>query len=294
MRQPNTVEYQNGRGLLLMALGFFCFASSDTLTKLLTDTAHPIQIVWARQAGLVAVVLILAMRRGFGFFKTAFPKLQITRGAFAVLAPLCNAGAFAFVPLAEAMAVTFVAPLIVTILGAFYLKEYVGPKLWIATALGFVGAIIVVRPGGGVLHPAIFLVFVAASLFAVRQVMGRVLATKDSTHVTLAYTAFVGFLVLCVPLPFFWKTPETGLTTLVFVAMALFAALGEVLIIRAVEISRTSVVAPMQYSTIIWATLFGWLIFAQFPDGWTGVGTAIIIATGIYIIRSESRSGSKT
>lgn len=273
-----------------MALGFFCYASSDTLTKVLTDSAHPVQIVWARQAGLVLLVLFMTGRQGFGFFKTAFPKLQITRGALAVLAPLCNAVAFAFVPIAEAMAVTYVAPLLVTILGAFVLREHVPPKLWFATALGFVGAVIVVRPGLGVLHPAIFLVFGAACLFAVRQVMGSILATKDSTHVTLAYTAFAGFLMLCIPLPFFWQTPTSSITMLAFVGMALFAALGELLIIRAVEISQTSVVAPMQYSTIIWVTMFGWLIWDQLPDSWTGVGTAIIIASGVYMIRSQRGS----
>lgn len=290
MTAVGTRIYRNGRGLMLMALGFFCFASSDTLTKLLTDSAHPVQIVWARQAGLTCVVLILAVYRGFAFFRTAFPALQVSRGVLAVLAPLCNAVAFAYVPLSEAMAVTFVAPLIVTILGAFFLREYVAPKLWVATMLGLIGAVIVVRPGAGVLHPAIFLVFVAASLFAVRQVMGSVLATQDSTHVTLAFTAFVGFVLLCIPLPFFWETPASPSLVLTMVCMSLFAAFGEVLIIRAVEISQASVVAPMQYSTIIWATFFGWLLFEQFPDGYTTLGAAIITATGVYIVRSQRSS----
>lgn len=272
-----------------MALGFFCFSASDTLTKMLATAAvHPVQIVWARQAGLVLVVLFLAVRAGPAILRTHYPVLQLARGALAVMAPLCFAVAFAYVPLAEGIAVTFIAPLIVIALSAFFLGESVTLKQWLATLIGLAGALIIVRPGAGLFHPTIILAFCAAALFATRQVIGRVLAKKDNAVTTMAFTALLGFALLSVALPFVWETPPSIGLAAIFLAMALFAAFGEICTIRAVEMASAAIVAPMQYTTILWATLFGWLVFSQLPDTWTWVGTAVIIASGIYIIRSAT------
>ncbi|NNE89610.1 MAG: DMT family transporter [Silicimonas sp.] len=279
----------NRRGVALMALGFFCFSVSDTLTKLLaTEGVHPLQIVWARQTGLVLVVLLLAIRIGPAILRTQQPGLQILRGALAVLAPLCFAVAFAFVPLAEGIAVTFIAPLIVIALSALFLGENVTRWQWLATMIGLVGAIVIVRPGAGLFHPTIVLAFCAATLFATRQVIGRVLARRDNAETTMAFTALVGFSALSIALPFVWVAPSSPRVALIFAGMALSAAFGEICTIRAVEMASAAIVAPMQYTTILWATLFGWMIFAQLPDVWTWVGTAIIVASGIYIIRSAT------
>ncbi len=279
----------NKRGVALMALGFFCFSMSDTLTKMLaTEGVHPLQIVWTRQTGLVLVVLLLAVRIGPTILRTHQPGLQILRGALAVLAPLCFAVAFAFVPLAEGIAVTFIAPLIVIALSAVFLGESVTRGQWIATVIGLLGAIVIVRPGAGLFHPTIILAFCAATLFATRQVIGRVLARRDNAETTMAFTALVGFSALTIALPFVWETPSSPAVAAIYLGMALFAAFGEICTIRAVEMASAAIVAPMQYTTILWATLFGWLIFSQLPDGWTWVGTAIIVASGIYIIRSAT------
>lgn len=272
-----------------MAMGFFCFSVSDTLTKMLaTEGVHPIQIVWARQMGLVVVVLFFAARIGPTIFRTQQLGLQILRGALAVMAPLCFAVAFAFVPLAEGIAVTFIAPLIVIALSAVFLGENVTRWQWLATVIGLVGAIVIVRPGAGLFHPTIVLAFCAATLFATRQVLGRVLAWQDNAETTMAFTALVGFSALSFALPFVWEAPASPAVAAIFVGMALFAAFGEICTIRAVEMASAAIVAPMQYTTILWATLFGWAIFAQLPDMWTWVGTAIIVGSGIYIIRSAT------
>lgn len=283
----------NRRGVALMALGFFCFSLSDTLTKMLaTEGVHAIQIVWARQMGLVLVVLLLAVRLGPAIVRTDQVGLQILRGALAVMAPLCFAVAFAFVPLAEGIAVTFIAPLIVIALSAVFLGENVTCWQWLATVIGLVGAIVIVRPGAGLFHPTIILAFCAATLFAARQVIGRVLARRDNAETTMAFTALVGFSVLSCALPFVWEAPASSSVAAVFAAMALFAAFGEICAIRAVEMASAAIVAPMQYTTILWATLFGWAIFEQLPDGWTWGGTAIIVGSGIYIIQSATSARS--
>lgn len=280
-----------GRGLFLTALGFLCFSLSDTCTKFLAGEWHVVQLVWFRQSGLVVLVLLLAMRNRQPIFATAFPKLQIGRGILAVLAPLGIASSLAHVQLAETIAMTFVAPFLVIIMGAFYLGEKVSKGVWVATAVGLIGALIIVRPGAGLFHPAIGFALATAVFFAMRQVLGRKLATRDAPQVTLAFTAFVGFILLSIPLPFFWETPESKETWIALAGMALFAALAEFLVIRAAQVANAGVMAPIQYTTMIWATLFGWLVFRQFPDQWTFIGTGVIVASGIYIIRSETKGG---
>ena len=280
------------RGLLLMGLGFLLFSAADTQAKLLTESFHPVQIVWFRQLGLLSGVVIALIMLGPSILRTHHPTLQIARGLLAVISATCFIFAVKFVPLADAVAVSFVAPFLVTAMGALLLGERVGLRRWIAVAIGFVGTLIVIRPGMGVMHPAVLLVVVAASAFAARQVLSRRLASSDQTITTVAYTALASVLVLSFPLPLFWTTPEADLHWALLVGMAVFAALGELMIIKSLEIAQAAVLAPVHYSLIIWGTFWGWLVFDQLPDRWTWIGAAIIVATGLYIIHRERKLAS--
>ncbi len=152
-----------------MAGGMFLFAAVDTHAKFLTETLHPLQIVWFRQLGLLLGILVVLAFRGVTILRTQHLGLQITRGAMAVGSASIFIFAVSFVPLVDAIAVTFVAPFMVTLIGAVVLREPVGIRRWTAVALGFVGVLIVTRPGLGVVHPAVLLILVAALLFAIRQ-----------------------------------------------------------------------------------------------------------------------------
>ena len=277
----------NLKGVLLLALAFFLFSSSDTISKYLTAELHPIQIVWTRQAALMLGALVILAVKGPSLLRTGSPWLQVTRGALAVGSAVCFMLAIRHVPLADAIAVTFVVPFMVTVLGVVLLGETVGVRRWSAIIVGFIGALIIIRPGLGVFHPAIFFVLLAALFFAFRQVMSRMLAATDRTLTTVVYTALVSAAILSIPVPFFWQTPDSAKTIGLLAAMAGLAAVGEILIIRAFELAQASVAAPVHYSLIIWATFYGWLIFDQLPDFWTWVGTGIIFATGIYLIYRE-------
>jgi S-adenosylmethionine uptake transporter len=279
----------NLRGLMLMGLAFFVFAAADAQAKLLTEWFHPVQIVWTRQLGLLSGVLVLLILKGPSILKTQHPRLQVLRGALAVLSAACFITALRYVQLANATAVTFIAPFMVTIMGALFLGEKVGIRRWSAVSIGFVGTLIVIRPGLGVVHPAVLLVVVAAAAFALRQVLSRVLAASDRTATTVTYTAIASVLLLSVPLPLFWTTPETGRELAILAGMAACGALGELLVIKALEIALASVIAPIHYSLIIWSTLYGWLVFGQLPDRWTWLGAAIIVGTGLYIMHRERR-----
>ena len=275
------------RALVLMAAGMFLFSLADAQAKYLTQTLNPLQIVWSRQLGLTAGVIVLLAMHGLRVLHTEHPKLQILRGALAAGSATLFIVAVRYVPLADAVAVSFVAPFVVTVFGALLLREPVGIRRWAAVIVGFIGTLIVIRPGGGVVHPAAFLVVIAASLFAFRQILSRHLAASDRTATTVAYTALVSVVILTVPLPFVWQTPQTVTEVVLLAGLACCAALGEFLVIKALEIGQAVVVAPVQYTLLLWGTLYGYLIFSQLPDGWTWVGALIIVATGLYTLHRE-------
>ncbi len=265
-----------------MALGFFSFSACDAIAKLLTETFHPFQIVWLRMLGLFIGVCVLIMIRGVTVLHTPKPKLQVLRGVVAVGSATCFVIAVGYVPLADAVAVTFVAPFIVTVLGALVLKETVGIRRWLAVVAGFVGMLIVIRPGMGLFHPAILLVVVAAVFFAIRQLLSRWLSGVDPVSTTVAYTAIVAFGLTSMTLPFVWVSPSGGKMFLLISGMAILSAIGEVLIIRALDIAQSVVLAPIHYTLIIWSTFYGYVIWSDLPDKWTLIGCGIIVVSGLY------------
>ncbi|WP_417722496.1 DMT family transporter [Salipiger sp.] len=279
------------RGIAFMAGGFFFYATSDMLAKLLTQSMHPLQVAWTRQLGLLAFVLVLLVRHGLPILRSRHPGLQISRGITAVLTATSFIFALAYVPLADAVAVTFVAPFLVTALAALILRERIGPRRWIAVALGFVGTLVVIRPGAGVFHPAIFLVLVTATAFALRQILSRLLSGDEPLQTTIAYTGLTASLLLTIPLPFVWITPPDWQVVAIMAGTAVTAGLAELGIIRALDLAQAAVLAPVQYTLMIWGTVWGFLIFAQLPDLWTLTGAAIIMASGGYSFWREYRAG---
>jgi S-adenosylmethionine uptake transporter len=273
-----------------MAGGMFLFSAVDTHAKFLTDSFHPVQIAWSRQLGLFVGVLVILMLRGPGILRTRHPVLQISRGALAAASATIFIVAVSYVPLADAVAISFVAPFLVTVLGALVLGEAVGIRRWIAVTIGFLGTLIVIRPGMGVLHPAAGLVLIAALLFALRQILSRRLSGSDKTITTVAYTALTASALLTLPLPLVWRTPEWGSELALLISMAVLAGIAEVMVIRSLELAQAVVIAPVHYSLLIWGTFYGWLVFNQLPDLWTWVGAMVIVATGLYTLHREHRA----
>ena len=270
-----------------MAVGMFLFSAVDTLAKFLTDSLHPLQIVWIRQLGLVAGTILLMGIYGVRIFITAHPVLQLARGVLAAGSATLFIIAISYVALADAIAVTFIAPLIVTVLSAVLLAEKVGLHRWSAIIAGFLGTLVVIRPGFESFHPALLLVLFAATLFAGRQIISRLLSGNDNAYTTVAYTALASSLVLSVPAFYVWVTPQTSQQILLLTIMALLAGLAEFMVIKALQIAHAGLVAPVQYTILIWGTLYGFLIFADLPDIFTFAGAAIIIASGLYTVHRE-------
>ena len=206
--------------------------------------------------------------------------LMSTTGAF-------NAGIRA-TPLATGTTIMFLSPILVTLLSIPLLGEKVGLRRWAGIVLGFLGALIVVRPGeeGSLgLGGGVAFLLLAAFLNASYQLLTR--GVRDDDPMTsLLYTAAAGAVVSSAILPWFWQTPALADWPL-FVASGLAGALGHLCLIRAFRAAPASVVAPFSYSSLIWATLFGFLIWGDWPDSWTWVGASLIVGSGLYIYHRE-------
>lgn len=286
-----TTRQSNSKlGVLLMLGGMFLFSAVDTQAKFLTAEFHPAQIIWFRQLGLLFGVIILLCLKGSSVLVTKQPLLQVSRGCLAICSAVLFVYAIRYAELADAVAVSFVAPFFLTILGAFILGEKVGIRRWCAVVVGFIGAMIIIRPGSGAVHPAVMLVVLAALFYAMRQVIGRLLADTDKTQTTVAYTAIIGSILITLPMPLVWKSPDSAAQVGLIICMAIMAAIAEVLVIKALEVAEAVVVAPIHYTLIIWGTIYGYLVFGQLPDLWTWVGTAIIVSAGIFTLyRSQGK-----
>lgn len=290
---PRQAAGDNVKGALFMLAGMFVFSAVDAQAKYLTQHLPSMQIVWARQIGLVLGVLVLITLHGRAILRTGFPMLQIGRGVAAALSAALFITGLNFVALADAVSVTFVAPLVVTMLAAVLLGEHVGLHRWTATIVGFLGTLIVIRPGFESFHPGLLLPLMAAVLFAIRQVISRHIGARDPTETTLAYTALTAFLMLSVVQPFIWQPIGSVKLVIIMTSMSIMAALGEFLVIRALEVGQAVFVSPLHYTIILWASLYGYLIFGQFPDLWTWVGSFVIMISGLYVLRRERKRAAE-
>lgn len=274
-------------GILLMALTFTIFPLMDGVGKYLTTDYHPFQIIWGRyffQA--VCVSVIVFTRRPVSILRVRKPSLQFARAFAGWASNVPFIFALALIPLADAFAALMVGPLIVTALSVPMLREQVGMRRWCAIAVGMVGALIVVRPGMGVMHWAISLPLLTALCFALFQIFTRKLAGRDDNDTTLLMGAYAGTLFSTILLPFVWKTPDL-MGWVLLAAQGVLISAAHLTLVRAFQFAAASVLAPFAYVQILSATVVGLLVFGDFPDHWTIVGAAIICASGLYIVHRE-------
>lgn len=225
------------------------------------------------------------MRRAL---RTRHRKLQFARSlGFGVHTALFLV-AITFLPLADAIAVLFVGPLLVTALSAPLLGEKVGAARWAGVLAGFIGALVIIRPGFGVFHWAMVLVLLSAACLALYQLTTRELSNHEDPLTTLFYTPAAGLVVLSVAVPFVWTVPARG-DVLLMAFMGGVGALGHFMLIKAYETAEASSLAPFSYVLIVSATFFGYAVFGDVPDGWTILGALIVIGSGVYIGRIEAR-----
>jgi drug/metabolite transporter (DMT)-like permease len=225
---------------------------------------------------------------GLPALKPARPVVQLIRSGLTLMATLLFFGAISRMPITDALALLFVSPMVVTAMSPIMLGESVGIRRWLAVGTGFMGAIIILRPGFGVAQFGSFLALGAGCCFAFYTLLTRKLAGSGPPLVTLTYTAITGAVLMSILVFPAWIMPPPA-DLLMMAGIGAIAAGGHFLLIRAFDHAPASLLAPYSYSEIVMATAVGWFIFGDFPDGWTWTGIAVIVASGIYISWRERR-----
>lgn len=277
-------------GILWMMLAMASYSFLDAQTKYLSQTLPVLQVAWARSFGMFVIVgLVLWPRHGRALYRTRRPRLQLLRGVMVLGSAATFILAISYVPLADAAAITFVGPLLITALGAIVLKEGTDGRHWIILLIGLGGTMVVIRPGLGVFQPEALIAFASVGMFVCFQLAARSLRETDDVRTTISWTALVGAVIMTVVLPFVWVTPADPIAILMFCTLGIWGGLGEYAMIKAISVAPIATVAPFQYTMILWATFYGFAMFGDLPDLWTIVGAGILIATGLYSFYRERR-----
>ena len=281
-------------GILLAMGAILLFCLMDLQAKYLGQYLHVTQIVWARYFVLFIILMVLfAPRRGLGLVRSKRPVLQWIRSLLLLFCTIAFFLAIQFMSLADAVSISFLSPLLVTALGVPLLGEVVGKHRWGAVFVGFLGAMIIIRPGLGVMHWAAWLLLAVAFGYALYQITTRMIAGQDDAVMSLFYTAFIGAGLVTVIVPFFWRNPVETEHWLMLAGLGAIGGLSHYMLIKAFEFAPVSVLAPVSYTALPWNTLLGYWVFGDLPDRWTVTGACILIATGIYILYREGvRAGS--
>ncbi len=265
----------------------------DGFAKYLSADLPVLQITWARYFFTVAFTFPFM----FFFFRknlvwTDKPKLQFIRGLILLTANICFFYAISVISLAKALTLAFVAPLIVTAFSPIFLGERVGFRRWSAVIIGFIGSLVVIRPGFVEINLASFAALGTGIMYGFYLIITRKLSTFDNPLLTLLLTGIVGAVIISCLMPFFWVKPTINQWSMM-AAIGIFACIGHLFLILSLKYADASKLAPFSYFEIITNILIGYYFFGDFPDNWTFLGLAIIVMSGIYIYQRE-QSVNKT
>jgi drug/metabolite transporter (DMT)-like permease len=288
----NPVQERRQRliGIALVCGAFACFSYLDTTAKYLNLYMATLQVVWARYTGAFIFALIVSnplIRPEL--LRTRRPFLQIGRSTLLLASTCFNFLALRYLQLDEATAIAFSTPFFVAALSGPMLGEWVRWRRWTAIAVGFVGVLVVIRPSPANFNPAALLSVGAAVCYALYAVTTRMLSRSDSNETTLFYSNLVGALALLPGLPFVWVMPQDPLIVALMLLAGFFGGFGHYLFVRAHRLAPVSVLAPFTYTQLLWVIVLGYLVFDQFPSIWTLAGSAIVIASGLYLLNRERK-----
>jgi drug/metabolite transporter (DMT)-like permease len=274
-------------GIALMVASTVFFSGSDVLTKALASSLPAAEVVWLRYVTFSLLVIPLLLWTGGGkALRSHRPGLQVLRGLGTVGSAILFTAGLHFLPVAESTAIYFISPILITALSIPLLGEVVGWRRWTAAFVGLLGVLIVIRPGTSSFEIAALLPLLGATSWAGAAVVTRMMSGTDQPVTTLAYSAFIGTVVLSAIVPFTWVMPgwrEIGLG----LCIGILSTAGHWLVILAYRHAAASVVSPYSYIQLIWAGALGYLAFGSLPDAWTMIGAGIIAASGLYTAYRE-------
>ena len=275
------------KAIIFSLLGWMFLPVMDGFAKYLSDDLPILQITWARYFFTVAFVFPIMLF----FYKKQLvwsdkPRLQIFRGLILLSANICFFYAISVISLAKALTLAFIAPLIVTAFSPILLGEKVGLRRWTAVAVGFMGSLIVIRPGFLEFNLASMAALATGFFYGFYLIITRKLSTSDNPLLTLLITGMVGALLVSLIIPFYWVKPTLNQWSLM-AGIGVFACIGHLFLILSLKYADASKLAPLGYTEIIPNVIIGYYFFSELPDNWTYLGLFIIVLSGLYISRRE-------
>lgn len=282
------------KGILLMAAAILIFAILDGLAKYVMQTLPPTVAVFFRYLIALLLALLLIDRAGRpANFISRHIGLQLIRGLMLLASTVLNFIALTYLQLAQTAAISFTIPLWVCALSVPLLGEHVGIRRWLAVVVGFIGVLIIMRPGTMSFHWAMFLSLGATLCGSIYNIATRKVGGRDRAETSLFYVGLFGSLGAVLPLPWSWQMPQ-GIEWLLLLGMGLAGGIGHFLLIQAHRLAPASMLAPFIYTQIIWMILIGLVVFGDMPDMWTLVGASIVIASGLFVFAREKTLGRDT
>jgi drug/metabolite transporter (DMT)-like permease len=270
--------------ILLIVVASACFSAVDVTVKHLSQRYPVPLLVWARW-GVQTLVLLAVMgpRMRLDLVRTTRLPLHLVRGVVLIASSLCFFSALHYLPLAEATALNYTAPMLVTLMAAWLLRERLTRARWAFVVAGLLGMLLIVRPGSEMLAPAALLALGAAALYAIFQILTRKLA-GENLMVLMLYPSLVGSVLLSAAMPFVrFDASYPTVDVIAFVGIGIAGTVGHLLFVQAFRRASASAIAPFTYMQLVWSTLAGWLLFATFPDGWTLTGIIVIAGSGVVL-----------
>jgi drug/metabolite transporter (DMT)-like permease len=277
-------------GILFMLGAATLFPVMNGMVKMLHAGYPAEQIIWARNATHLLFVLALFMPgRGLVIFRTRALGVQMARSICLLASTICFFVAVKYIELGKAATIQFITPFIVTLMAWHWLGEKLVPARLAAVLAGFLGVIVVIRPGADVFAWADLLPVASSVFYSAYQVFTRSISDKDSPETSVVYSALIGTLAMMIFLPFVWTAPTTLADAAIMSSLGVLGGLGHYCVARALMHAEASVISPFNYWQIVGSTIFGLIVFAEFPDVFVWLGAAMIVAAGVFMAWQESR-----
>jgi drug/metabolite transporter (DMT)-like permease len=281
-------------GILLVIAASFGFASMDAMSKVLAQDHAILQILWFRYMVFTVFALAIARRRGVRrTLVSQRPWLQAFRALLLVAENAVFVLAFRYLPLADVHALGASAPLMVVALSVVLLGETVGIRRWSAVLVGFVGVLIIIRPGLQEIEWPLLIPLVGALMWALYQILVRLCSRTDGSDTTLLWSALVGLAATSVTGPFMWVPPDREAWVLL-VVLAVAGSLAHYALIKGLQLAEASAVQPYTYTLLVFAAFWGLVVFGDIPDAWTILGATIIVGSGLYTWYRERQLARST
>lgn len=279
------------RGVILMFASTFFLAAMHATIRHLSEAIHPFEIAFFRSAFALAVVAPWFYRQGLALLSTRRPGLHALRAVLNVFAMLAFFYALSITPLSTVTALDFTSPIFATLLAALILGEAVGPRRWTAIAIGFLGTVIILRPGFAAVGLGEILVLLSSLVWAFALLVIKKLSRTDSSATIIAHMALLTMPLTLVPALFVWQWPD-GVQLLWLVLVGLLGGAGQLCMTEALRIADTALVMPIDFCKLPWVAAIAYLAFGEVPDAYTWLGGAIIFASSLYIAFHERRAPS--